>query len=97
MLELPQEDWSIQILSEIARAISTPLIIDSANQNKIFGHYARVLVDADFSRCILDEIVVERDGFAFKLAVEYEWKPDFCLPLSNYSHNVIVCRWIMLK
>ena len=57
---------------EIAGAIGTPLIIDRATKKRLFGHYARILVDVDFSRRIFYEIMVEREGFAFPVEVEYE-------------------------
>ena len=44
-------EYSLEItILEIARAIGIPLIIDAATQKRTFGHYARVLVDIDFSR-----------------------------------------------
>jgi hypothetical protein len=58
--------------------LAPPLIFDTATQKKIFGHYARVLVDVDFSRRLFHEIMVEKEWFAFRLVVEYEWIPDFC-------------------
>jgi len=54
------------------------LIIDTATQKRISGHYVRVLVDIDVSRRIFDEIMVERERFAFKLEVVYEWLPEYC-------------------
>ncbi|AES80212.1 F-box and associated interaction domain protein [Medicago truncatula] len=50
----------------VLKLVATPLIIDTATQKKIFGHYARVLVDVDFSRCLFHEIMVEKEGFAFR-------------------------------
>jgi len=50
LLELPQEYWMDRTLREIASAIGTPMLIDSATQNRVFGHYARVLVDMDLSK-----------------------------------------------
>lgn len=58
-------------LLEIAGAIGTPLLIDSATQKCVFGHYARVLVDIDFSCRLFHEIMVEREGFAFPMGVVY--------------------------
>jgi len=68
-MELPQE---------IASTVGTPLIIHIATSKRLFGHYARILVDMDFSRKIFHEILVEREGFSFKVEVNYEWLPDFC-------------------
>jgi len=33
-------------------------------------HYARILVDIDLSKIAYDEIIVERDGFSFKLVTK---------------------------
>jgi len=38
--ELPQEYWMERTLREIASVVGTPLIIESAIQNRVFGHYA---------------------------------------------------------
>ncbi|KEH27899.1 hypothetical protein MTR_5g048840 [Medicago truncatula] len=51
-----------QTLREIASAIDTPLLIDNAASKRLFGHYARILVDMDFSRKLFHEIDVEREG-----------------------------------
>jgi len=32
-------------LRDIASAIGTTILIDSATQTRVFGHYARILVD----------------------------------------------------
>jgi hypothetical protein len=46
----------------IPSAIGTSLTVDTAIKNGIFSHYARILVDIDFSRRIFYEIMVEREG-----------------------------------
>jgi len=76
--ELPQEYWMERTLYEIVRAVGTPLLIDNVTRNRLYGHYARILVDMDLSKDIFYEIMVEREGFAFPLAIEYEGLPDFC-------------------
>jgi len=77
---------------EIASAVGTPLVIDNATSKRLFGHYARILVDMDFSHKIFHEIVVEREGYAFPVVVAYEWMPDFCSHCQNIGHDVTVCR-----
>jgi hypothetical protein len=47
-------------LYEIAGAIGTPLLIDNVTKNRLFGHYARVLVELDLSENIFYEVMVER-------------------------------------
>jgi hypothetical protein len=92
LLELPQEYWMDRTLREIASAVGTPLLIDNATTKRLFGHYARILVDMDLSRKIFHEIVVEREGFAFTLEVAYEWLPDFCTHCQAIGHDVSACR-----
>ena len=74
--------------------VGTPIDIDGPTRNRTFGHYARILVDIDLSKRACDEILVERDGFAFKVEVQYERKPLFCHHCYAIGHNVSTCRWL---
>ena len=94
LMEFPQEYWMERTLREIANAVGTPLLIDNATTNRLFGHYARILVDMDFTRKIFYEIRVERDGFAFPVEVVYERMLDFCTHCQNIGHAVHACRWL---
>jgi hypothetical protein len=94
LMELPQEYWRQHTLFEIASAIGTPLMLDEATLNRTFGHYARVLVDMDLSQNLFDEILVEREGFKFNLAVVYERLPNFCCHCHAIGHDISVCKWI---
>ncbi|KAK2357831.1 hypothetical protein QL285_095068 [Trifolium repens] len=94
LMELPQEYWRQCTLFEIASAIGTPLSLDEATKARAFGHYARILVDMDLSRHVFDEIVVEREGYSFKLAVVYERLPAFCMHCGIIGHSVQDCNWL---
>ncbi|AES74724.1 hypothetical protein MTR_6g012440 [Medicago truncatula] len=77
-------------LYEIASDIGTPLIIDTTTQNYTFGHYVRVLVDLDLSHRIFHEIMVEREGFSFKMEFAYEWLLDdlrLLCSIKRYDQN----------
>ncbi|MCI24336.1 NBS resistance protein, partial [Trifolium medium] len=52
------------------------------------------LVDLDLSQRIFDEILVEREGYAFKLSVVYERLPEFCHHCHVVGHNVSICKWL---
>lgn len=91
---LPWEHWRERTLREIARAIGTPLIIESATQYRHFGHYAKVLIDIDISKHIFDEIIVERDGFDFQVEVIYKRLSLFCSHCCIIEHNLSNCKWI---
>jgi len=75
-------------LKEIASVVGTPISIDRPTRNRAFGHYARILVDIDLSKRVYDEILVEREGFAFKVEVKYERHLLFCHPCYVIGHNV---------
>jgi hypothetical protein len=94
LMDLPQEYWRHRTLFEIASAVGTPLSLDASTSNRVFGHYARILVDIDLSRHIFDEILVERDDFDFKLEVVYERMPEFCSHCQVTGHDISVCKWM---
>ena len=81
-------------MKEIASAVGTPISIDGPTRNRTFGHYARILVDIDLSKRVYDEILVEREGFAFKVEVKYERRPLFCHHCYVIGHNVTNCKWL---
>lgn len=53
-MHLPQEYWRKKTLFEIVSGIGTPLTIDEATLSRVFGLYARVLVDVDMSGRLFD-------------------------------------------
>lgn len=91
---MPQEYWRERTLKEIASAVGTLISIDATTRKRAFGHYARLLVDIDLSKKIFDEILVEREGFAFKIEVQYERRPFFCHHCYVIGHDVTSCRWL---
>jgi len=93
-MALPQEYWMEQTLREIASAVGTPLVLDNATLKRLFGHYARILVDIDFSKRISHEIIVEREGASYPVEVVYERIPDFCSHCQTLGHDVTNCRWL---
>jgi len=80
------------IILKITGAIGTPLTIDTTTQNQVLH-----LVNIDFSRRIFDEIMVERDGFAFKLKVVYKWILVFFTHYRTIGHDITNCRWLLPK
>jgi hypothetical protein len=64
-MNLPQEYWNKCTLIEIASALGTPLAIDEATLARVFGMYARILVDINLSEKMFHSVLVEREGFAF--------------------------------
>jgi len=82
----------VRTLYEIAGAVGTPLLIDNVTRNRLYGHYARILVDLDLSKKVFYEVLVEREGFAFPVDIEYEGLPDFCTHYHNIGHSINSCR-----
>jgi hypothetical protein len=41
--------------------------------------------------------MVEREGFAFKLKVVYEWLPNYSSHCQIIGHDVTACRWLHPK
>ena len=81
-------------LYETVEAVGTPLLIDHVTKNRLFGHYARILVDLDLSKDIFYEVMVEREGFMFPVATEYERLLEFCTHYKSIGHHVTSCHWL---
>jgi len=73
--------------------IGTLIILDGMTRNLTFGHYTRILVDIDLSKRAYHEILVEREGFTFKVEVQYERRPLFFHHYYSIGCIVSTCRW----
>lgn len=93
MIGLPQEYWRPNILFEISGGIGVPISLDDATVNWSFGHYARVLVDLNLAGRMHDQILVEREGFAFFVGIEIERMPLFCSHCTVIGHSVDQCKF----
>jgi len=94
LMHLPQEYWHKQTLFEIASGIGTPLSIDEATNKRLFGLYARVLVDVDLSSKLYNFVLVERDNHAFHVKVSYEKHLLFCNHCKIIGHSLQQCKKI---
>ena len=90
-LHLPQEYWGKQTLSEIASGLGTPLAIDEATQNRRFGLFARVLIDVNMNDQMFESVIVEREGHALTIMVQYEKYPPFCSHCKAIGHSIQAC------
>jgi len=88
LLDLPQEYWLPETSMEIACGVGTPLLIDEATKKRAFGHYARILVDVDLSKHIFEEVMVEREGYAFFVPIVYERLPELFSNCYTIGHFV---------
>ncbi|PNX79890.1 putative NBS resistance protein [Trifolium pratense] len=90
--DLPLEYWRPRILFEIASAVGTPISLDQNTKLKTYGHYARVLVDVDLAGNFLNTLMVEREGFAFYVGIDYEALPAFCTCCKTIGHLHNQCK-----
>lgn len=82
---------------EIASDLHIPISIDEATRNRIYGHYARILVDVDLTEKLHEDILIERDGFAFFVYIEYEKIPSFCTHCPTTGHYKDNCKKLSRK
>lgn len=51
-------------------------------------------MDVDMSRQLFDSVIVEREGYAFYVSVQYERKPPFCSHCKFIGHTIQQCKKI---
>ena len=90
-LQLPQEYWGRQTLFEIASGLGTPLTIDESTQSRRFGLYARVLIEVDLQEKLFESVIVEREGHALTVMIQYEKVPLFCANCKTIGHSIHSC------
>ncbi|XP_068312484.1 uncharacterized protein [Pyrus communis] len=89
---LSQEYWHPRILMEIACGVGTPLQLDHATREKLYGYYARILVDVDLSADLPSSIMVEREQHGFSVDIIYENLPSTCGNCGAIGHYTNKCR-----
>jgi len=67
------------------------MVIDDATQARLFGLYARVLVDVDLLGKLFDYVLVKREGHAFPIGVRHI---DFCFHCKAIRHHIQQCKKI---
>ncbi|XP_045791366.1 uncharacterized protein LOC123886072 [Trifolium pratense] len=94
---LPQEYWMPTTLFSIAFGIGTPLSLDEATKQRTMGHFARILVDVNLAEELHYQILVEREGYAFFVDIDYENLPYFCEHCCCIGHSIDKCRNVNSK
>lgn len=51
-----------------------------------------MLIDIDLNSKLRNQILVERENFAFFAAIEYEKLPEFYTICQNIGHSLINCK-----
>ncbi|GAU34190.1 hypothetical protein TSUD_162910 [Trifolium subterraneum] len=91
---LPQEYWMPTTLFAIVSGIGTPLSLDEATKQRTMGHFARISVDVNLAEELHYHILVEREGYAFFVDIDYENLPYFCEHCCCIGHSIDKCRKI---
>lgn len=89
---LSQDYWHPRTLMEIARGIGTPLQLDNATRERLYGYFARVLVDVDLTGELPSSIMVERENYGFPVEIVYENLPAQCGHCGLFGHMTTKCR-----
>lgn len=71
--------------------MGTPLTIDEATQQRIFGLFARMLVDVDLSDEFFESVVIIREGHVLSIQVQYENQPSFYANCKMFGHTLQNC------
>ncbi|XP_058756103.1 uncharacterized protein LOC131629334 [Vicia villosa] len=76
---LPFPLWGACSLNKIGSKIGVPMVTDECKTHKLRVSYARILVEVDITRKLIDELIIkDLEGKKLKRPIEYEWRPKFC-------------------
>lgn len=59
---------------------------------RTFGNFARILIDIDLKSQLRDQIMVEREDYAFLVKIEYERVSLFCKFCQTIGHDLSNCK-----
>ncbi|KAL0408137.1 UNVERIFIED_CONTAM: hypothetical protein Sradi_1748100 [Sesamum radiatum] len=90
---LPLECWNPNALSKIGSRLGNPVAMDSLTMNMERISYARILVEVDASKELVDQVeFILPDGTARKQPVRYEFMPKFCTTCNHFGHLRDSCQ-----
>lgn len=84
--KLGREYWTKKQLMSITHALGVLVKVDPKTLDRELGHFARVLVDVDWSGPLDNYVLVERIGHSFYIDVTYENLPKFCSTCHVVGH-----------
>ncbi|XP_074293052.1 uncharacterized protein LOC141619952 [Silene latifolia] len=86
--------WSESVLSKMASKIGKPLFADLNTTCKTKLSFARILVEADVSATLPDEIVLNTPFHGQTVQrIIYEWLPFHCSGCGKLGHKLNSCKW----
>ncbi|KAL0378725.1 UNVERIFIED_CONTAM: hypothetical protein Sradi_3178000 [Sesamum radiatum] len=87
------ECWNPNALSKIGSRLGNPVAMDSLTMNIERISYARILVEVDASKELVDRVeFILPDGTARKQPVRYEFTPKFCTTCNRFGHLRDSCQ-----
>ncbi|KAK4428295.1 hypothetical protein Salat_1129100 [Sesamum alatum] len=90
---LPLECWNTNALGKIRSRLGTPIAMDSLTKKMERVSYARILVDVDASKPLVDNMeFILPNGLTRKQPVVYEFTPKFCSDCNLFGHMKDSCQ-----
>ncbi|KAL0430918.1 UNVERIFIED_CONTAM: hypothetical protein Sradi_0717800 [Sesamum radiatum] len=90
---LPFECWNPNALGKIGSKLGTPIAMDSLTMKMERLSYARILVEVDASKKLVEEVeFILPNGVKRQQSVIYEYMPKFCSACSRFGHLKDSCQ-----
>ncbi|KAL0362201.1 UNVERIFIED_CONTAM: hypothetical protein Scaly_1175300 [Sesamum calycinum] len=93
LLSLPLECWHPNALRKIGSRLGTPIAMDSLTIKMERVSYARILVEVDASKPLVDQVdFMLPNGVMRSQPVVYEFTPKFCKKWNQFGHLEGSCQ-----
>ncbi|KAL0332772.1 UNVERIFIED_CONTAM: hypothetical protein Scaly_2178700 [Sesamum calycinum] len=90
---LPLECWHPNALGKIGSRLGTPIAMDSLTMRMERVSYARILVEVDASKTLVDHVEFKMpNGVTRRQPVVYEYTPKFCTECNRFGHHQNLCH-----
>ncbi|KAL0289462.1 UNVERIFIED_CONTAM: hypothetical protein Sradi_7073900 [Sesamum radiatum] len=90
---LPLECWHPNALGKIGSRLGTPIAIDSLTMKMERVSYARILVEVDASKKLVNHVeFILPNGVVRKQSIVYEFTPKFCSTCHHFGHLKESCQ-----
>ncbi|KAL0317540.1 UNVERIFIED_CONTAM: hypothetical protein Sangu_2168300 [Sesamum angustifolium] len=90
---LPLECWHPNALGKIGSRLGTPIAMDSLTMRMERVSYARILVEVDASKTLVDHVEFKLpNGVIRKQPIVYEYTPKFCTKCNRFGHHQNSCH-----
>jgi len=91
--DLPLDCWNVRALSKIVSKIGKPVTTDMLTRTKERISFARVLVEVDASKELVDVVTVKLPtGVVYDQLVVFEFAPKYCKKCKTFSHGDVGCN-----